>query len=89
MATEDPPATASRAALHGEELKALLKDSLREILREEPGLLSARRAGSTAGKEETPPGELGSERVSLGIVVMAVDHAMRATWSWDRYLGTA
>ena len=60
MASEDPPATTSRAALHGEELKALLKDSLREILREEPYLLSARRVGSIAGEEETPPGELGA-----------------------------
>jgi hypothetical protein len=45
-----------------------------EILSEDPGLLSSHRTGFTPGEEGPPPGELVPERVSLRILVSAVDH---------------
>ena len=86
MSSGEEPAGASAATLQGQELKALLKDSLREILSEDPSLLSSCRAGPSA-EEEPPPGESGPVRVRLNTTMMAVDNARLMYANREAYRG--
>ena len=62
MSSEEESTSASAATLQGEGLKALLKESLREIFSEDPGLLSSLRPESEEGGDQ-PSSELVSSRL--------------------------